>query len=647
MARPIIISNGRMLVGLNENGLVQDFYFPFVGQSNMTNARQVEHKIGVHVNGAFSWLSDDNWEVSYEFENDALVGSVIYESKNFSLRIETLAFVDIYDDVYCRQFKISTFSESTIDVKVFFHQIFQISANGRADTALYVPSKHPHILTYRGNTALVTSIALDDGTSIDEYAVGVYDQSNYSGTYKDAEDGKLSMNAIEHGGVDSVISTKLSIKPGDARSVDYWVVASSKNYHQATAKHRKIAQTGITDMLVRTRKHWSNWLSIAQPGINALTSNDQKKIKVSLMIIKAHVDERGGVLASSDSSIFNYGKDYYSYIWPRDAAYALTPLLRLGYVSEAMQYFRYVERAMHPKGYMHQKYQPDGGLGSSWHPMLQHGKPELNIQEDETASTVLLFFELAKICNDKDFINDIYKSTITKMLNFMAGYINQSTGLPYPSYDLWEEKFLTTTYSSLLVSKALEIGSIYHDDTDSSNKPFWTTASEVIRANMAKLFSSDKQYFIKGITPEIAGTYEKDTVIDISTLYALFKYGDYSKEHMAVVSTARAVEELIANKSPSGGVARYHDDAYMLTKPFPGNPWHVCTLWLAQYYIWSGKVSEARQLVDWTGTHSLKNGTMSEQIDPETGAEIGVAPLVWSHAELINTLLDMNSVFIK
>jgi len=32
---------------------------------------------------------------------------------------------------------------------------------------------------------------------------------------------------------------------------------------------------------------------------------------------------------------------------------------------------------------------------------------------------------------------------------------------------------------------------------------------------------------------------------------------------------------------------------------------------------------------------------LSEQFDPETGAPLGVTPLVWSHAELVNTLLDL------
>lgn len=641
MARPTVLSNGRLLVGLNESGLVQDFYYPYVGQSNMTNARHSEHKIGVSIDGEFSWVTDEGWESSYFYEENALVGHNFYKNDSLMISIDSISFTDIYDDIYCRQFKVTNLSKDSRNIKIYFHQMFQISANGRADTAMYVPANHPYIHVYRGNTSFIIGLRSDDGQSFSSYAVGMYDQSAGTGTFKDAEDDVLSMNAIEHGSVDSVIGIDKQLSPLASFCIDYWVVASALNYHEATKIHRSIALSGLAQNYKRTTSYWANWLSKKQ-NTKGLNEDELKKINLSLMIIKAHIDERGGVLASSDSSIFNYGKDYYSYIWPRDAASSLSPLLRLGYVDEAMQYFRFIEKVMHPKGYVHHKYQPDGGIGSTWHPMLQNGRPELNIQEDETASTVLLFFQLKKLCRDVDFINDVYQSVIKPMLNFMSNYMDNSTGLPHPSYDLWEEKFLTSTYTTLLVAHALELGSGDVDsDSTTDEREYWANSARIIRANFTKLFDSNAQYFSKGIRAKHPDTYDKDTVIDISTLFALFKYGGYTKDHIAVATTLKAVEEKLLNQSPSGGVIRYQNDVYMLSKEYPGNPWHVCTLWLAQCYVWAGRHVEANKLLEWTYAHCLNNGVMSEQIDPVDGGEIGVAPLVWSHAELINTLLDI------
>lgn len=640
MARPTVLSNGRLLVGLNESGLVQDFYYPYVGQSNMTNARHVEHKIGVSIDGIFSWITDDGWESSYFYEENALAGHNLYKNDSLMISIDSISFADIYDDIYCRQFKVTNLSKDSRNIKLYFHQIFQISANGRADTAMYVPANHPYIHVYRGNTSFIIGLRSDDGSSFNNYAVGMYDQTATTGTFKDAEDDVLSGNTIEHGSVDSVISAERQISSLESIGIDYWVVASAVNYHEATKIHRSLALSGLSQNYKRTVSYWTNWLGKKQ-NTDGLNQDELKKINLSLMIIKAHIDERGGVLASSDSSIFNYGKDYYSYVWPRDAASSLAPLLRLGYVDEAMQYFRYIEKVMHPKGYVHHKYQPDGGIGSTWHPMLQNGRPELNIQEDETASTVLLFFQLKKICSEVDFIDDVYKSVVKPMLDFMASYMDNSAGLPHPSYDLWEEKFLTSTYTTLLVAKALELGATdNHPGLSASEREHWANSARIIRANFTKLFDSNSQHFSKGIRAKHPDTYDKDTVIDISTLFALFKYGGYTKDHIAVASTLKAVEEKLLNQSPSKGVIRYDNDVYMLSKEYPGNPWHVCTLWLAQCYAWAGRSVDANNLLEWTYSHCLNNGVMSEQIDPVDGSEIGVAPLVWSHAELINTLLD-------
>jgi len=47
--------------------------------------------------------------------------------------------------------------------------------------------------------------------------------------------------------------------------------------------------------------------------------------------------------------------------------------------------------------------------------------------------------------------------------------------------------------------------------------------------------------------------------------------------------------------------------------------------------------------VKWSLDRALPSGALSEQFDPETGDAISVTPLVWSHAEFINTVLDLAS----
>jgi GH15 family glucan-1,4-alpha-glucosidase len=61
---------------------------------------------------------------------------------------------------------------------------------------------------------------------------------------------------------------------------------------------------------------------------------------------------------------------------------------------------------------------------------------------------------------------------------------------------------------------------------------------------------------------------------------------------------------------------------------------------MAQYELEIGNAEIAHQTLAWTKRHMLASGVLSEQVDPQTGANIGIAPLTWSHAEYIATLLD-------
>jgi len=74
----------------------------------------------------------------------------------------------------------------------------------------------------------------------------------------------------------------------------------------------------------------------------------------------------------------------------------------------------------------------------------------------------------------------------------------------------------------------------------------------------------------------------------------------------------------------------------------PGNPWFMCTMWLAQWYIATARtqadLAPAKKMIDWAVAHQVPGGLLSEQLDPHTGAPLSVSPLTWSHAEYVVTV---------
>jgi GH15 family glucan-1,4-alpha-glucosidase len=216
MARPVILGNGQLTIGLDEHGIVHDFYYPYVGLENLSTARGLGHKIGVWVDSKFAWV-DETWDIKVDFYNDALISNISLVNKELQVELYTQDFVDSSINVFCRKIKVINHADKPRTVRLFMHQMFEISRQGRADTAFFVPEDN-YILDYKGRYNLLIYGLTSDGRPFDQYAIGNYSVTGKEGTFLDAEDGVLSGNSVEHGSVDSVIGFTVNL---DTKGTDY------------------------------------------------------------------------------------------------------------------------------------------------------------------------------------------------------------------------------------------------------------------------------------------------------------------------------------------------------------------------------------------------------------------------------------------
>lgn len=641
MARSVILGNGQLAVGLNESGLVHDFYYPYVGLDNLTTARSAHHKIGVWVDGAFSWVDDGTWDVSVDFETDAMISKVRFYSSTLGVELLCSDFVDNQYNAFCRQMIVKNVREHQREIRVFMHQVFQISRAGRADTALYVPDEH-YILDYKGQCSLLIYGRQSDGTEYDQYSVGNYAIEGKEGTYRDAEDGELTNNAVEHGGVDSVIRFTCEVEAQNSKAIDYWVIAADSQT-DAEKVHLKLKESGLNARLAKNREHWREWFAVAEPRLARIDPEYVPIVKKSLLVIKAHTDKRGGIIASCDSSIYNYGRDYYSYVWPRDGAYVIWPLIRMGYTQEPKKFFEFCRDIITKEGYLRHKYQPDRSIGSTWHPLVHGKRKELAIQEDETAIVLFMLGEYYAKTNDESFVYSLYSTLVQPAADFMADFIDEQTGLPHASYDLWEEKFLTSAYTTACTYEGLrvaaEFAEMFNFPDDAAR---WRDTAERIASNSSAFFDPERNIIRKGFLLQEDGSLAFDNTLDISSMYGTYMIAEKGFIEADERNTISAIESILLDQSPSGGTPRYEMDNYFVSTPqYMGNPWFVATLWMAQYYVRRGNIDRAKHYMQWAMDKTLPSGVFSEQINPTTSEPASVAPLVWSHAEFINTALDI------
>jgi GH15 family glucan-1,4-alpha-glucosidase len=636
MGRHAVLSNGKLLVGLDEFGSVHDFYYPYVGQENLTSSRNLNHKIGIWVEGQFSWLDDGSWQINVDFETEALISNIEAVHQRLKIRLQFQDFVDYHYAAFGRQIEVFNLADERREIRVFMHQAFQISRTGRSDTALYVPDG-PYLLDYKGWSSILIYLQDADKSPFDQFAVGNCGIEGKEGTFKDAEDGELSGSLVEHGGVDSVMRSAAAVEGGHSARFDYWLcVADSQQ--DAEKVHEVLRSTGLSDRLAATRRYWADWLSQSQPRLDKIPGEYQALAKKSLLLVKAHQDRHGGVIASSDSSIYNYGRDYYNYVWPRDGAYALMPLIELGYKDEPRKFFDFCADTRHPDGYMMHKYQPDRSIGSTWHPLLHLSRPELPIQEDETSIVVLAVCRYYQASKDEDYMHRIYDKLVAPGCDFMAGFIDV-TNLPHASYDLWEQKFATFTYTTYLTLAALSAAAEVADKLGKhADHERWQAAAERISRGLDNLVNDSTGAFRKSLLLKPDASIDNDDTVDASSFFGALQFSGADKG--VLEKSVRLVEEKLLSKSPIGGVPRYEGDDYFRSDDDSiGNPWLITTLWLARYYVENKDISRAKQLIDWVAGQASPSGMFPEQVDAATGKAASVCPLVWSHSTFIETVL--------
>lgn len=643
MARPIVLSNGELHVGINRFGLVHDFYFPYVGLEDHAAGKSLRHHVGVWIDGEISWLDGGEWQFTFRYPHRALIGHTIAKNDRMGILLEFDDVVDANISAFLRNIHVINLREYPREIRLFMHQAFVIGdARSNTDTAQYLPETEA-ILHYRGRRAFIISGLTDkDQQPFDQYTVGLFGIEGWEGTYRDADDGELSFSPVEHGRVDSTIRFKLNVGAHSSERVHYWIAAGT-SMREALYVHRQIREDGLLKRLHQTADWWHNWLAPVLNIASKVTSDHHDSFVRSAMIMKSQIDKRGAVIASTDTAMLNYTRDAYAYCWPRDGAYVLWPLIRMGYIDEPRRFFEFCRRGLHPSGYLMHKYRADGALGSSWHPYV-HGDGIIAppIQEDETALVLFVFAQFYQMHPDARLLNEFYHTMITPMANFMASYIDEATGLPKPSYDLWEEVFLTSTYTTAIIHASLLAAADLAEgakDPDSAVK--WrASADDMLTAAHKYLYNDERKMFYKGLIAK-DGEIIYNSTLDLSSFFGSFMYGLFPLGSDELKASAETIEETFGLRNGVVGLPRYEDDQYnRVSSEVTGNWWFIPTLWWAQYCLEVGRADEAKAILAWVKQHADTTDMLSEQINPLTNVTLSVSPLTWSHAEYMATLLD-------
>ncbi len=636
MGREIILSNGRMFINFDRHLNMRDFYFPYVGLYNHLNGNA--NGIGVWIDGHFSWLND-SWEFEYRYVKKTLISNVVAKNTELGIELHIQDTIHKYATVFLRRIKVVNLLPDKRYIKLFFYHNFNLNETEIGNTAYYHP-KLKSLIHYKGNTYLLIS-ACDEEMNYDfEYTVSK--RTENSGSWQEIQEGKLQKRKIIQGEIDSALG--IGGEVDRERDFFYYIVAG-KNYDEIKSLNQKVRKDGIKHLIEETASFWRAWITekdIVHPSI----SQDIKSLYYrSLLIVRAHIDKNGAIIAANDTSIYKFNKDHYSYLWPRDGAFTSVALDRAGYTNITKNFFRFCAEHITDEGFLLHKYSPDGSAGSSWHPWCDENENyQLPIQEDETALVIWALYEHYKASKDIDFIDEMYNKLVRPAANFMVSYRDEETGLPKESYDLWEERRGILTYTCSTVYAGLYSASNLADLTGNHEEAstYRKVANEIRKAIINYLYDEESGRFVRMIHRYRDGRWIKDKTVE-SSLALISEFGVLPENDQRVVNTIKSIEKYLWIKDGIGGIARYEGDYYhRVDEKLPGNPWIVTTLWLANWYIEVEEYEKALELLNWVMKRKSQAGLLAEQYNPYTGEPLSVMPLTWSHSSFCYTVQKLN-----
>ena len=641
MPRDLPVGNGSILVAFDADYRLADFFFPHVGMENHVASR---FRFGIWADDRLQWIEGAEWQKSLHYLRDTIVTDVSCENEGAGLKLRCHDAVDPDSNVYLRKIVIRNTRPEARAIKLFLHHDFNLYGNAIGDTAMYDPETRS-VIHYKSHRYFLINAAIDGESGLSEYECGRSGIGGAEGTWRDAEDGALSMSAIAQGAVDSTIAVTVNLESLGSATVLYWICAG-RDYDEVRYLDAAVRSEGPSRVLSRAGSYWYTWVHKPEEDLAELPDEIIDLYQRSLLVIRTQCDNGGAVLAANDSDIQWGHNDHYSYMWARDAAFVCDAMDRAGFPEVTRRFLTFASRVVRDDGYFLHKYNPDGSYAPLWHPWVRDGKPQLPIQEDETALVIWLINRHYQRTRDLELLRAVYDKLVVRTAGFLMRHRDPETHLPLPSFDMWEERQGVFTFTCSAVyaglQAAAEIANLFNDQE--RRAAFATAAAQVKDAMVRHLWIEEEARFARGLVlrdDELV----LDKTVDAST-FAVFHLGVFAPTTAFVSGTMEAIRERLWVATEVGGIARYEDDGYHRiseeTQRVPGNPWLICTLWLAEHAVArAGNIAElqsALDLVRWARSKASPSLVLPEQIDPYDGQALSVAPLTWSHAQVVSVV---------
>ena len=382
--------------------------------------------------------------------------------------------------------------------------------------------------------------------------------------------------------------------------------------------------------LEHTVSWWNDWASRC-----AHVGPHEEHVVRSMLVLRALTHEAtGGIVAAATTSLpedFGGQRNWdYRYVWLRDAALTLEVLLSHGYAEEAKHWRAWLLRAVagDPEdvqimyGLAGERDLPErlvttlpGYRGAA---PVRTGNAAVGQFQSDVIGEVMVALHAAR----KAGVDETAFSW--PLQRALLGYLEEHW--QQPDQGIWEMRGPSRefTHSRVMVWAAFDRGvrAITEFGLDGTLERWSSLRDEVRRDVEEHGFDRERNTY----TQYFGGT-EPD-----ASLLVLPQVGFCEPDDPRMLGTVEAIErELLRD----GLVLRYRTDESVDGLPPGEHPFLACSFWLVEQYATSGRMDDARRLMDRLAGVVNDVGLLSEEYDPVGGHHVGNTPQAFSHLTLV------------